>query len=140
MVPLNTPLTNGQCVEIIAAKQGGPSRDWLNPALGYLKSARARNKVRQWFNRQNHEASVAQGRAVVDRELQRHGMTRLNLETLAREFGFDKVDDFLADVGRGEIGAAPAAERALSADSRRDRRRRRRGRSCARRARSPAVS
>ena len=104
MVPLNTPLKNGQCVEIIAAKQGGPSRDWLNPALGFLKSAGARNKVRQWFNRQNHESSVAQGRAVVDRELQRHGMTRLNLDTLAHQFGFDKLDDFLAEVGRGEIG------------------------------------
>ena len=104
MVPLNTPLRNGQCVEIVAAKQGGPSRDWLNPSLGFLKSASARNRVRHWFNRQNVELSVAQGRAVVDRELQRQGMTRLNLETLARQFGFDKVDDFMAAVGRGEIG------------------------------------
>jgi GTP pyrophosphokinase len=104
MAPLNTALKNGQSVEIIAAKQGGPSRDWLNPALGFLKSASARNRVRQWFNRQNHDASVTQGRALVDRELQRHGMTRLNLETLAGRFGFDKVEDFLADVGRGEIG------------------------------------
>jgi len=104
MVPLNTPLKNGQYVEIIAAKQGGPSRDWLNPALGFLKSNGARNKVRQWFNRQNFETSVAQGRVIVDRELQRQGMTRLNLETLAKQFAFDKVDDFLAEVGRGEIG------------------------------------
>jgi GTP pyrophosphokinase len=116
MVPLNTPLKNGQCVEVIAAKQGGPSRDWLNPALGFLKSAGARNKVRQWFNRQNHEQSVAQGRALVDRELQRHGMTRLNLETLARQFAFDKVEDFLADVGRGEIGARQL-QNALTADA-----------------------
>lgn len=104
MVPLNTALRSGQCVEITAAKQGGPSRDWLNPALGFLKSASARNRVRQWFNRQNHEVSVAQGRAIVDRELQRHGMTRLNLDTLARQLGFNKLDDFLAAVGRGEIG------------------------------------
>jgi len=105
MVPLNTPLKNGQCVEIIAAKQGGPSRDWLNPALGFLKSAGARGKVRQWFNRQNHDASVAQGRVVADRELQRAGKTRMNMESLAERFGFDKVDDFLADIGRGEIGS-----------------------------------
>ena len=104
MVPLNTPLKNGQQVEILAGKQGGPSRDWLNPALGFLKSAGARGKVRQWFNRQNHEASVAQGRAVVDRELQRHGMTGINLDKLAQQFKFDKLDDFLAEVGRGEIG------------------------------------
>lgn len=104
MVPLNTPLRNGQVVEVTVAKQGGPSRDWLNPALGFLKSSGARNRVKQWFNRQNLETSVAQGRATVDRELQRQGLTRLNLETLAKQFGFDKVDDFLADVGRGEIG------------------------------------
>ena len=104
MVPLNTPLTNGQQVEILAGKQGGPSRDWLNPALGFLKSAGARGKVRQWFNRQNHEASVAQGRAIVDKELQRHGMTSINLDKLAQQFKFDKLNDFLAEVGRGEIG------------------------------------
>jgi len=104
MVPLNTPLKNGQQVEILAGKQGGPSRDWLNPALGFLKSAGARGKVRQWFNRQNHEASVAQGRAIVDRELQRHGMTGINLDKLAQQFEFDKLNDFLAEVARGEIG------------------------------------
>jgi len=123
MVPLNTPLKNGQCVEVVAAKQGGPSRDWLNPALGFLQSNSARNKVRQWFNRLNLETSVAQGRAIVDRELQRHGMTRLNLETLARQFEFDRLEDFLAEVGRGEISPrqlqnalAPVAPVATAAD------------------------
>ncbi len=104
MVPLNTPLRNGQQVEITAAKQGGPSRDWLNPALGFLKSAGARAKVRQWFNRQNHEASVTQGRDLVDKELQRHGLTGINLDKLAQQFEFDKLNDFLAEVGRGGIG------------------------------------
>ena len=103
MVPLNTPLTNGQQVEIIAAKQGGPSRDWLNPALGYLKSAGGRGKVRQWFNRLNFETSVAEGREVVEKELQRQGMTAVSLEKLAQSFGFAKVADFLAEAGRGEI-------------------------------------
>ncbi|MBI4189936.1 MAG: bifunctional (p)ppGpp synthetase/guanosine-3',5'-bis(diphosphate) 3'-pyrophosphohydrolase [Betaproteobacteria bacterium] len=104
MAPLNTPLKNGQQVEITAAKQGGPSRDWLNPALGYLKSAAARAKVRQWFNRQNHEAAVAHGRDIVDKELQRHRLTGINLDKLAQQFEFGKLDDFLAEVGRGEIG------------------------------------
>src|SRR5450759_3543515 len=104
MVPLSRPLKNGQQVEIIAAKQGGPSRDWLNSALGFLKSAGARAKVRQWFNRQNYEVSAAQGRDIVDRELQRHGMTGINLDKLAQQFEFDKLNDFLAEVGRGEIG------------------------------------
>ena len=103
MVPLNKPLRNGQQVEIIAAKQGGPSRDWLNPALGFLKSAGARGKVRQWFNRLNHEVSVAEGRDIIDKELQRLGMTSVSLDKLAHEFEFAKLDDFLAEIGRGEI-------------------------------------
>src|SRR4051812_34138253 len=103
MVPLNTPLANGQQVEIIAAKLGGPSRDWLNPALGYLKSAGARGKVRQWFNRLNHETSVAEGREIVEKELQRLGMTDVNLDRLAQSFGYAKVADFFAEAGRGEI-------------------------------------
>ena len=104
MVPLSTLLANGQQVEILAAKQGGPSRDWLNPALGYVASHGARSKVRQWFNRQNLETAVAQGRAVVEKDLQRLGMTSLNLEKLAAQLGFDKVAEFLAEVGRGEVG------------------------------------
>lgn len=103
MVPLNTPLANGQQVDIIAGKSGGPSRDWLNPALGYLKSAGARGKVRQWFNRLNYETSVAEGREFVEKELQRQGMTDVNLEQLAQSFGFAKISDFFAEAGRGEI-------------------------------------
>jgi GTP pyrophosphokinase len=105
MVPLNTPLTNGQRVEIIAAKQGGPSRDWLNPALEFLKSASARGKVRQWFNRLNFETSVAEGRDIVEKELQRQGATAVNLDQLAQSFGFARVSDFFAEAGRGEISA-----------------------------------
>lgn len=130
MVPLNTPLQNGQQVEILAAKQGGPSRDWLNPQLGYLRSHGARGKVRQWFNRQNYEADMAQGRTLLEKELQRHGLTKLNLDKLAADLGFAKLNDFLVELGRGEIGpkqladalhgesapaAAPAAEEQLVA-------------------------
>jgi GTP pyrophosphokinase len=104
MVPLNTPLRNGQTVEVLAAKVGGPSRDWLMPRLGYLKSPSARTKVRQWFNRQNFEAEVAQGRALLERELQRHGKSALNVERLAGTFGHSTASDFLADIGRGDIG------------------------------------
>src|SRR5205823_1675892 len=93
MVPLDTQLENGQQVEIVAAKQGGPSRDWLNPALGYLKSQAARTKVRQWFTRQNLEMDIAQGRAMLEKELQRHGMTALNLDKLAVDMGFDRLND-----------------------------------------------
>ena len=116
MVPLNTPLRNGQQVEIVAARQGGPSRDWLNPALGYLKSAGARTKVRQWFNRQNFDADVAQGRELVEKELQRRGVTGLALDKLAQQLGFDRIEDFLADVGRGAIGPRQL-QQALHADT-----------------------
>ena len=117
MAPLNTPLRNGQRVEILAAKQGGPSRDWLNPQLGYLKSQGARTKVRQWFNRQNYEAEVTQGRALLDRELQRHGKTALNLDQLAGVFGHAKTGDFLAEVGRGEIGPKQLHDALASPDA-----------------------
>jgi GTP pyrophosphokinase len=110
MVPLNTPLGNGQQVEILAAKQGGPSRDWLNLQLGYLKSQGSRGKVRQWFNRQNYETDVTHGRATLDKELQRHGMTRLNLDKLATDLGFAKLNDFLAELGRGDIGPKQLAD------------------------------
>jgi len=103
MVPLNTRLANGQRVEILAAKQGGPSRDWLNPELGYARSAAARTKIRQWFNRQNQEAAAAQGRAIVEKELQRQGLTSLSLDKLAARLHFAKLSDLLAEVGRGEI-------------------------------------
>ena len=93
MVPLDTPLASGQRVEIIAAKAGGPqplgpSRDWLNPALGFLKSHRARGKVRQWFNARQLSETVAQGRAVVEKEQRREGATQANLEQLAHKLGF----------------------------------------------------
>ena len=104
MVPLNTPLANGQQVEILAAKQGAPSRDWLNPQLSYLKSAGARSKVRQWFNRQNLEADMAQGRSLLEKELQRQGMSKLQLDQLAADMGFEKLADLLTGLGRGEIG------------------------------------
>lgn len=103
MAPLNTVLRNGQQIEIITTAQGGPSRDWLNSQLGYLKSQGARSKVRQWFNRQNYEVDLVHGRTTLDKELQRHGLTALNLDKLAEEQGYAKLNDFLADIGRGEI-------------------------------------
>jgi len=104
MVPLNTRLKNGQQVEILAAKTGGPSRDWLNASLGYLQSPSARSRVRQWFNRQNLEHAVAQGRTVVEKELARRGATAMPLDRLARALDYEKTEAFLADVGRGKLG------------------------------------
>ena len=103
MVPLDYVLRNGQRVEIIAAKQGGPSRDWLNADLGYVQSHRARAKVLRWFKAQQHDETVAQGRAMVERELARLGQTALKLDTVAARAGFAKTDDLFAAFARDEI-------------------------------------
>ncbi len=104
LVPLNTPLANGQRVEIIAAKQGGPSRDWLNPAQGYLATHRARQKVKQWFAAQEAEEILAQGRAWLARELQREGQTQANIDDLAQKLGFKSGEELYFAAGRGELG------------------------------------
>ncbi|MCU0768999.1 MAG: bifunctional (p)ppGpp synthetase/guanosine-3',5'-bis(diphosphate) 3'-pyrophosphohydrolase [Burkholderiaceae bacterium] len=103
MVPLNTPLATGQTVEIIAAKTGGPSRDWLNVELGFLRSARSRAKVRQWFNALEFEQSVVAGREIVEKELQRLGRTAIRLEELARKLGFERVDELCAAATKEEF-------------------------------------
>jgi len=103
MVPLHHALKNGERVEIIAAKQGGPSRDWLNPEQGYAHSHRARTKVRQWFKAQQLEETLAQGRAIVERELARAGATAVSLDAVAVKAGFTKADELYAAVGRAEL-------------------------------------
>jgi GTP pyrophosphokinase len=103
MVPLNTPLQNGQSVEIVAAKEGGPSRDWLNPELGFLTSHRAKSKVRAWFNALASEHTVAKGREAVEKLLQREGKTALKLADLALQLGFKQPDELFAVVGKDEL-------------------------------------
>ena len=109
IVPLKYKLQNGQRVEILTAKQGAPSRDWLSPQQGYLKSARARAKVRHWFKTQNLDDSVAQGRLLLDRELQRLGVTSVNQEKVAQRLHFHKLEELLAALGRGEVTPRRAA-------------------------------
>jgi GTP pyrophosphokinase len=102
MVPLNTPLKNGQTCEIITAKgpagSAGPSRDWLSP--GYTVSSRTRTKIRAWFHAQELAETLAHGRALVEKSLQREGKTAVNLEALAHKLGFAKVDDLFIAVGK----------------------------------------
>jgi GTP pyrophosphokinase len=105
MVPLDCVLKNGQQVEIITVKQGGPSRDWLNADLGYVHSHRARAKVRQWFKAQQHDETVAQGRAMVERELARLGQTALKLDAVATKAGFARTEEFFAAFARDEINS-----------------------------------
>ena len=103
MVPLNTPLQNGQTVEVITVKEGGPSRDWLNPELGFLSSHRAKSKVRAWFNALAMEHTVAKGREAVEKLLQREGKTAIKLQDLALRLGFKTADDLFEVVGKDEL-------------------------------------
>lgn len=104
LVTLNTPLQMGQRIEIISAKQGGPSRDWLNPSLNFLVTHRARAKVRQWFSSLALEESIADGRAIVNRELQRLGETGMRIEELASRLGYSKNEELYVSVARAELG------------------------------------
>jgi len=103
LIPLNTPLTNGQTVEIVAAKEGGPSRDWLNTELHFLASPRARSKVRAWFNAQQGHETIARGRELVEKLLQREGKTALALDQLAARLGFKTPDALFETVGKDEL-------------------------------------
>ncbi len=103
MVPLNTPLQNGQTVEITVVREGGPSRDWLNAELGFLAGHRAKAKVRAWFNEQVRHETVARGRELVEKLLQREGKTAMKLDDLASQLGFKAADDLFEVVGKDEF-------------------------------------
>src|SRR3546814_13924194 len=104
MVPLLTRLSTGQTVEIIAAKSGGPSRDWLNPQLGFLASPRSRAKVRAWFNAIELQQRISQGQTMVEKELQRLGKTAVNRAQLAQQ------PDFARATAWSELGRAACRE------------------------------
>jgi GTP pyrophosphokinase len=109
IVPLTHRLQNGEQVEVLTTRQGTPSRDWMNPHQGYLKTSRARSRVRQWFKRQDVEHNISAGRGLLDRELHRLGITGLPVEKLAGWYRFKQVDDLLAALGRGDINTSQLA-------------------------------
>jgi GTP pyrophosphokinase len=128
IVSLDTPLKSGQRVELTVAKSGGPSRDWMSAERGFAKSPRARQKIRQWFNTQALAETVAEGRAIVEREMKREGRGGAKLEALASKLGLGKPDELFAAVARDEVnlrqlhealralaGAPPAAPAAAPA-------------------------
>ena len=103
IVPLTRQLQNGEQIEVLTARQGEPSRDWLNAHLGYLKTSKARSRVRAWFKHQDYELNVSAGRTILDRELRRLGITGLPMEKMAGQFKYKLVDELLAAIGRGDI-------------------------------------
>jgi GTP pyrophosphokinase len=104
LVSLDYSLRTGDKVEILAAKRGGPSRDWLNPNLGLVTTQRARAKIRHWFKRQAREQNITQGKSMLDKELRRLGLAEVNLDRLAREFEYRSIDDLYQAIGCGDLG------------------------------------
>jgi GTP pyrophosphokinase len=109
MVQLTYELKSGEQVEILATKHGGPSRDWLNPHLGYIHTSRARAKARTWFKQQDQQQNLVDGRAVLERELYRLGVNDIAYERLADHFHLANNDELLIAIGRGDINAAQIA-------------------------------
>ncbi|MAF85608.1 MAG: (p)ppGpp synthetase [Dehalococcoidales bacterium] len=104
LVPLTYQLNNGDIVEVRATKKDkGPSRDWLNPHLGYIQSSHAKEKIRQWFKKQERADNIERGREILEKEMRRLGIKLGEREELANLFRYDNADDFLAAIGYGGI-------------------------------------
>jgi GTP pyrophosphokinase len=103
LVALDYTLNTGDKIEILAAKRGGPSMDWLNPNLGLVKTQRARSKIRQWFKRQAREKNMGLGKSMLEKELRRLGMMETNLDRLAREFELRGVEELYESIGTGDL-------------------------------------
>jgi GTP pyrophosphokinase len=104
LVSLDYTLKTGDKVEVLTAKRGGPSRDWLNTNLGLVKTQRARSKIRQWFKKQARDQNISQGKLMLDKELRRLGLTDVNLDRLAREFEYRTIDSLYEAIGCGDLG------------------------------------
>jgi GTP pyrophosphokinase len=132
IVPLSFELSTGQQVEVLTGRHAAPSRDWLNPHLGYLKTSRARSKVRHWVKQQDRDINITAGRQTLERELHRLGLSAVKLEKVAERLNFTDVDSLMAALGRGDVQSGqvvsailslrePEDQDALSAPSRRPR-------------------
>lgn len=116
-VRLDSKLQNGQVVQILTSKTKGPSRDWLQDDAGYVTTASAREKIRQWFRRQERDENIAQGKETLDRELRRLGLD-VKLEEILKHFPrFAKADDFLAAIGFGAVSPQSIASRLGETDA-----------------------
>ncbi|MDT3718033.1 GTP diphosphokinase [Pseudomonas oryzihabitans] len=106
IVPLNYQLQTGEQVEIITGKQGSPSRDWLNPNLGYVNTSRARAKIVHWFKFQARDQNVAAGKAMIERELGRLALPPVDFDKLAEKVNYKGAEDMLAALGAGDLRLA----------------------------------
>jgi guanosine-3',5'-bis(diphosphate) 3'-pyrophosphohydrolase len=103
LVTLDYTLKTGDRVEILTAKQGGPSRDWLNPSLGLVRTQRARSKIKAWFKKQDRDINLTQGKQLFEREIHRLGITSLSLDELVNTLEYKTIDDFYEALGNGDL-------------------------------------
>ncbi|HEX2907520.1 MAG TPA: bifunctional (p)ppGpp synthetase/guanosine-3',5'-bis(diphosphate) 3'-pyrophosphohydrolase [Phototrophicaceae bacterium] len=118
LVSLTHVLHTGDQVEILTSKRGGPSLDWLNPDQGYANTARSKEKIRQYFRKLDRDKHILNGREVLERELKRLGLDQMAFETVSQLFSYEKLDDFLAAVGSGDITGAQISGRILENERR----------------------
>ncbi|OMH38129.1 GTP diphosphokinase [Motiliproteus sp. MSK22-1] len=119
IVPLNTRLATGDQVEVLTAKEGGPSRDWLNHNLGYVNSTRARAKIRHWFKEQARDQNLAGGRQMAEREMKRLALSNVDYRNLATKLNYQHEDDMFASLGAGDLRISQvigAAQRQLESE------------------------
>jgi len=119
LVPLNYKLQMSDQVDILTAKRGGPSMDWLNPDLDYAVTTRARSKIRHWLRKQNRDKHISMGRDALERELKRLGvLDKVTFESVGKLLGYDKIDDFLATIGAGDVTGSQITNRVLEEERR----------------------
>jgi GTP pyrophosphokinase len=116
LVALDYKLVTGDSVEILTAKRGGPSRDWLNVSLEMVRSQRARSKIRQWFRRQDREQNVTHGKQLLDRELRRLGIDDFPYEAVAKDLNYPSPEELLAAVGTGDVNLGKIINRVVEKD------------------------
>lgn len=109
IVPISYELENGQQVEVLTSKNSSPSRDWLNPHLGYANSAKTRTKIRYWFKQLDYGENVSHGREMLGRELRRLAISDTVYGQLVERFKYKTVDDLFAAIGHGDITTAQIA-------------------------------
>jgi guanosine-3',5'-bis(diphosphate) 3'-pyrophosphohydrolase len=118
LVPLDTELKTGEQVEILTAKAGGPSRDWLNPNLGLVRTQRARSKIKAWFKKQDRDQNINQGKEMLEHEIHRLGMAALDeggIKNLALQYGRN-ADEFFEGLGCGDITLGRVVNKLLEAE------------------------
>ncbi|HTO99811.1 MAG TPA: bifunctional (p)ppGpp synthetase/guanosine-3',5'-bis(diphosphate) 3'-pyrophosphohydrolase [Anaerolineales bacterium] len=120
LVPLYHELKTGDQVEVLTAKRGGPSRDWLNSNLGLVKTQRAKSKIRQWFKKEDYQQNLSQGRLLLERELQRLGIPEVNFEKMARDLSYKTPDEMFVDLGDGDLSVSKVIGEIAETEENRD--------------------